>query len=390
MSWDRMGDVAVLGRFVADAPGADEPRQGASLDVSAPQAVRRLWVAKIEDESETVRSFWLEPVDGRPLAANLPGQFLPIALDIPGRDVVRRTYTISSAFDGRTYRLSVKREALPGRPAGVASNWMHDTLRVGSVIQANAPRGDFVIDDSAKRPIALISGGIGVTPMIAMLEHLVARDDPREIVFLQAVRHSDDHAFRQHVRSVTAGRSHVRVHVRYSEPRAADLESGKADSLGVIDEPLLRAVLPSPDIDVYLCGPPGFMQAIYDALLRVGVPDRQIQFEAFGPASLQRQAAPVALRRTEATAAASERPTVRFAKSGIAAAWDPATENLLAFAEAQGLQPDFGCRSGTCGTCAVRATAGHHRYVDEPLADTLDGEVLICCAVPDGPIELDL
>ncbi|MGK9169189.1 pyridoxamine 5'-phosphate oxidase family protein [Inquilinus limosus] len=156
----------------------DEAERAAAAE-AARNTLRPFTVSRIVEESATIRSFILEPADGSSVVPHRPGQFLPIALDIPGRDrPVRRTYTLSDAPDGRSYRISVKRETGPGG-SGLASHWLHDHVRVGDIIRALAPRGDFVLAADSRRPVLLLSAGVGVTPMIAMLNHLIGRNPER-------------------------------------------------------------------------------------------------------------------------------------------------------------------------------------------------------------------
>jgi ferredoxin len=156
---------------------------------------------------------------------------------------------------------------------------------------------------------------------------------------------------------------------------------------------LLKSLLPFDDHEFYLCGPPGFMQALYDGLRDLGVRDARLQAEAFGPSSLK--------RRPDGAAAAPPPPapparqaTVVFATTGEAAEWTPERGTLLEFAEGKGLSPPFSCRAGHCGSCATRMTAGRVTYAEPTAWRPGEGEVLLCCALPaadgDGPVVLDL
>ncbi|MDJ1159547.1 pyridoxamine 5'-phosphate oxidase family protein [Chelatococcus sp. SYSU_G07232] len=345
-------------------------------------AYRRFTVTRIEDESETVRSFYLEPADGGGLAGHRPGQFLPIALDIAGEPrPVRRTYTLSEEANGRHYRISVKRAGT----GALASTWLHDTVGPGTTVRAMAPRGDFTLDPDSRRPVVLISGGVGITPTIAMLDHLLGgtedrmRYPGRRVWSIHAARHGGEHAFAAHVRALATRRSTLAVHVRYSAPRAGDVLGRDHDSVGRIDAELLKGLLPLDDYDFYLCGPQGFMQSVYNMLLGLGVRDERIRHEAFGPARLE--------RRGPAAVAAQVLPpaveaAVTFEASGVAAAWDPSRGSLLDLAEAAGIDAPWSCRSGTCGTCAVRLVAGAVTYAAAPSASPGEGEALLCCALP--------
>lgn len=391
------------GRWIEDAVPLrwSAPQQAAQLAVTGTweeaglaakaeasrNTLRPFTVTRIVEESATIRSFVLEPADGGSVVAHQPGQFLPVALDIPGRDrPVRRTYTLSDAPDGRTYRISVKREAEPG----LASNWLHDQVRVGDTIRALAPRGDFVLDADSRRPVLLLSAGVGVTPMIAMLNSLIGRNPDRlrhpgrGIWFVHAARDGAEHAFAGHLRALEARAPTLTTHIRYSRPRPQDVAGRDHDDAGHIDAALLRRLLPLDDYDVYLCGPAGFMQAMQEALAGLGVRPERIRSEAFAIGS----AAPVDPATLAPPVAEAK---VEFRASGRSAAWDPSKGSLLDLAEAAGIEAPWSCRSGLCGTCAARVAEGAVTYAEPPAGAPRPGEALVCCAVPaSGRVVLDL
>lgn len=336
-------------------------------------------VTRIVAESDTARSFHLQPADGGGVAPHRPGQYLPVALDTGGTRPLRRTYTLSDAPDGRSYRITVKRE-----PGGTASAWMHDRIRQGDVIRAARPAGGFALDTDSRRPVLLLSAGIGATPMIAMLNHLLGgpegrrRAPHRRVWYVHAARHGGEHPFRGHLRGMAATHpEHLAVHVRYSAPRPQDVPGQDFEAAGRIDRDALRALLPLDDYDVYLCGPAGFMIDMRAALDGLGVRPERIRTEAFGPAGPTLDAAGV-------TAA-----EVGFEASGVVAAWTPAAGSLLDLAEANGIDAPSSCRSGACGSCAARLVAGGVRYPRAPVAEAAPGFVLLCQAVPaDGRVAI--
>ncbi len=359
------------------------------------QAWRPFRVARVVDESSVIRSFHLEPTDGAGLIPHLAGQHLPIRVSLPGCDKpVLRTYTLSVAPSDNLYRISVKRE-------GRVSRHLHDIVREGDEIEARAPAGQFTIDAlERQRPAVLLAAGVGVTPMLAMLRHVVyegrRKNRIRPVWLFHAARTKAERAFdRELGELVAAAEGAVRLVRVLSDPGEA--EQGKDyDAAGRIDVALLKATLPFDDYDFYLCGPPAFMQAVYDGLRGLNVADGRIHAEAFGPASLE--------RRADAGAAAPAGPPpatepvrVVFAKSGKEARWAPGAGSLLELAEARGLSPEFSCRSGTCGTCRTRVLHGAVAYDKPPAFAVSVGEALICCAVPaagaagmDEALQLDL
>jgi ferredoxin-NADP reductase/predicted pyridoxine 5'-phosphate oxidase superfamily flavin-nucleotide-binding protein len=362
-------------------------------------AWRPFKVAQIVDESTTIRSFHLEPADGAGVIPHEAGQHLPIRVALPDETgapgavkTVRRTYTISSGPADGGYRISVKRE-------GVVSRYLHDTLRVGSVIEARAPAGRFTIDAQEERPAVLLAAGVGITPMIAMLRHIVYEGlrtrHMRPTWLFQSARTLHERAFTDEVdylASVSGGA--VEIVRTLSDPQGA--RRGKDfDQSGRLDIALLRETLPLDDYDFYLCGPAGFMQSLYDGLRKLNIADERIHAEAFGPSGLKRTregtvtgtaAAATAPSAPSAPAvqhvpAAQPTPVV-FAKSGKEAQWNPASGSLLELAEAQGLSPEFSCRGGTCGSCRTRIVDGVVAYASPPEFPVGENEALICCAVP--------
>lgn len=359
-----------------------ETEQSLSASRSGPRH-RPFRVTRIEEESDTARSFHLEPADGGGIAPYRPGQHLPITVDgtNAGRPV-HRTYTLSDAPGGRSYRITVKREA-----GGLASNWLHDRLRPGDTVRASQPAGRFILDTDSRRPVLLLSAGIGVTPMIAMANHLLGgpegrrRAPHRRVWFVHAARHGGEYAFRSHIAGLAAAHpDHLTIHVRYTAPRAQDRIGLDYHGTGRLDREALRSVLPLDDYDVYLCGPSGFMADMIEALSSLGVRAERIRTEAFGT------------RTDPAVESGSiQKATVTFRRTGITADWTPETRSLLELAEAHGIDAPYGCRAGSCGTCATQVPAGAVRYQRTTDASPAPGHALICQAVPSSAhVELDL
>lgn len=345
-------------------------------------------VVRIEDESTVIRSFYLEPADGSTLLDYKPGQFLTVrtqAADCGKQSV--RTYTVSSAPHDPQYRISVKREE-----DGEVSRCLHDHVRPGDIMEVKAPAGDFYLREDSERPILMLSAGVGITPMMSMLrhtafEHMRARGG-RPITFIHAARSGAERAFLGEARSLanTEGFRYVSV---LSAPEKT-LAAGKDyNGTGHISREMLQSILPLDDYDVYLCGPAGFMQAMYDLLLSLGIRDSRIYAEAFGPASMTRQPEAGTTAEDELVNEA-DGALVEFADSHVEQRWEPSEGTLLEFAENHGLAPEFGCRSGACGTCKVKLLAGKVTYRTKPSSEIADDEVLTCCAVPakDGGDEI--
>ena len=347
-------------------------------------AVGREWrtfrVERIVDESSTIRSFHLTPNDGLGLMPHAAGQHLPIRLRLSGQGVPTiKTYTLSSAPSDAVYRISVKRE-------GAVSSYLHDHLKEGDTLEARAPDGQFTIDASAHRPAVLISAGVGITPMLAMLRHIVYEGMRtrhfRPTYFIHGSRTLKERPFDAELAELIKAANGKAVLVRVLSDPGGDEQPGRDyDFAGRIDINVLKHVLPFDDYDFYLCGPPEFMQSLYEQLRALHIADERIFAEAFGPASLRRTAD---LNRplVEYPAPSNQDVPVVFLKSGKDARWTPDSGSLLELAESQGLSPEYSCRGGTCGTCRTKLLEGEVTYTLAPDAAHDASHVLICCAVP--------
>ncbi|WP_332748714.1 NO-inducible flavohemoprotein [Hydrogenophaga sp.] len=236
------------------------------------RGTRTLRLARKVVESELITSFYLEPIDGQPLLTFTPGQYLTLVLEIDGQ-TLRRNYSLSDAPGKPWYRISVKRES-----GGHASNWLHDNLQVGMDVQAQAPCGDFLLDTKTQRPLVLVTGGVGITPAMSMLEASAAGGRP--IHFIHAARHGGIHAFRDRVESLAAAHANVQPFYVYDEPRDTD----SPHAVGFVTQQLLAELLPPDrDVDLYFLGPKPFMQSVYASGRALGIPDAQLRYEFFGP-----------------------------------------------------------------------------------------------------------
>lgn len=362
---------------------ADRVQQAAALS----SAWRPYTVTEVVRESATVQSFHLEPADGMGVAAHVPGQFISLRAPVDGTLHIR-SYTLSDAPNGRSYRISVKRD-------GAVSGWLHDHLAPGARIELLGPGGDFTFEQGTRRPAVLLSAGIGITPMIAMLNGLLVNGSRTRhrhpIHFFHGARNRGEHAFAERLQTLAAGHRNLNVHIRYSggEPEASDIANWQA-SAGRIDLDWLKSQLPFDDYDFYLCGPAAFMQQMYDGLRSLNIADARIRFEAFGPASVRRDAATAI---SVAKPAAPVPVPVQFAQSGMSALWDGSAGSLLELAEAKGVPVESSCRSGQCGACAAGLLSGAVEYTRTCGAEVAAGQVLMCSAVPaagSAPIMLAL
>ena len=236
-------------------------------------------VAGRRAESEIITSFTLTPADGGPVLRHRPGEYLTFWLEVPGHAPLKRNYSISSAPDSRSYRISVKRE-----PMGIASGWLHDAVRPGTRLKVAAPAGDFVLPEEAPRPVVLLSGGVGVTPLLSML-HAVAARPGAAAHFIHGTLSGATHALGEEARALAAASGgRITASTFYEAPRPEDVAGRDYDEAGRITPDWLRTNTPLAGADYYLCGPRPFLRDFAAALTALGVPAGQIHYEFFGPA----------------------------------------------------------------------------------------------------------
>ena len=235
-------------------------------------------VAEKIRESAIITSFVLAPKDGGAVIPHKPGQYLTFRFDSSDIAGEKRNYSISAGPNGQTYRISVKREDL-----GAASRFLHDQIQVGDVLRATPPAGDFFLADQPARPVVLLSGGVGLTPMVSMVEHIAKAHPELEAHFVHGALNSDVHALDGHVRALAKDHGGVAVTTFYSDPLQGDRAGESHDVDGFISIDWLRANTPFAEADFYLCGPMPFLKAFVTGLAGAGVPADRIHYEVFGP-----------------------------------------------------------------------------------------------------------
>ena len=237
-----------------------------------------------QPESDVITSFVLEPVDGKPVIDFEPGQYISVAVQVPRLGLQQiRQYSLSDAPNGRSYRISVKREGGddPNR-AGYVSSLLHDQVKVGDVIRVAAPHGTFYVDVNATTPVVLISGGVGLTPMISMLNRVLQTPD-RKVVFVHGARNSAVHAMKDHLQQTAQQHANFKTIIFYNEALPADQKGKDYDYPGFVNVDLIADQILLPDADYYICGPIPFMRMQHDALIGKGIKETKIHYEVFGP-----------------------------------------------------------------------------------------------------------
>jgi ferredoxin-NADP reductase/MOSC domain-containing protein YiiM/ferredoxin len=347
-----------------------------------------LKVIMIGQESADVVSLTMQRPDGEPLPEALPGQYVVLRLrPSAGAAPIFRSYSLSGPASTDRYRISVKIE-----PNGVGGAYLRDHVRAGDNLEVSSPRGSFVLQ-SGDRPVALLSAGIGATPVLAMLYAMQSARSTRPVLWLHAARDGSHLPFAAEVRRLVSDLGRGRAYVCFSQPEVADRLGTDFDAVGRLSRAMFDNVGLIPDTDVYLCGPSRFMADMRAALTEFGVKPDHIHVEIFngGESSTPGIAGGVMKTPHRPPLDLETGPLVSFARSGIAAHWNPsAYQSLLELAEACDVPVRWACRTGVCHNCESGLISGNVAYEPQPLDPPATGNLLICCSRPVGDIVVDL
>ncbi|PLR76199.1 NO-inducible flavohemoprotein [Bacillus sp. V3-13] len=236
-------------------------------------------------ESDVITSFYLKPEDGKEIADFIPGQYVSLHFNIDGEKYNHiRQYSLSDTPGKDYYRISVKREDGNKAPDGIVSNYLHNQVEVGDTLQVSAPAGDFVLHSDSLTPVVLISGGVGITPMLSMLNTIVEREPDRKVTFIHAAANSKVHAMRDHLAKISNEKQNVTSYLFYDSPTEEDRQSKNCDFEGFISYEWLKEQIEfNEETDFYFCGPVPFMKSVYQSLNKLGIREDKIHFEFFGP-----------------------------------------------------------------------------------------------------------
>lgn len=338
-------------------------------------------VSETKDEVRDIRSLRLTPQDSEPAATFRAGQFLTVRVPTASGSI-NRTWSLSEySEEGCDYRLTVRKV-----DGGVGSSWIHG-IEPGAVVEVRPPAGQFVIERSGLRPIVLISAGIGVTPMVSMLKAHSRGYRPTPLTWIHSTRSSETHVHRAEVEALLAANPLFTRQVHYTRPELADRQGVDFDIHGRLEPGHLEALVSQPsrytlisrEIELngrtrefFICGPRAFEEEVIRTLKALGVADHHIKSESFQPTDVERHAL-----------AGPEEATIRFQQSGLTGIWQAAEDtSLLDLAESLGMEPEFGCRLGSCGACQAKVVEGEVGYPFRPIADIAPGAALLCCARP--------
>jgi ferredoxin-NADP reductase len=366
---------------------------GASGPATAPAAgtepawpgFRPLRVARVVPENPTVSSVYLTAADRDPLPAARAGQYLTLRIPGAAEPAPVRSYSLSSAPGADPYRISVKRE-----PHGLVSGYLNTRLRPGAILDAAAPRGDFVLD-AGTGPVLLISAGIGVTPVLSMLHRLADARSTRSIWWLHGARSPQEHPFAAEAHTLLASLPRAHEHVYYSAATPPERQRAHAAAGHLSKDALAALGLPA-SATAYVCGPQSFMADMQQALTAAGIDPARVRTELFGalPSINPGLAGQAGRPPHQPAGPPGTGPLVTFARSGISAPFATGRRSVLELADACDVPSRWSCRTGVCHTCVTPLLSGRITYRPDPLELPADGQVLICCARPGTDIVLDM
>ncbi|MGK0389842.1 MAG: ferredoxin-NADP reductase [Maribacter sp.] len=336
---------------------------------------RNFRVDKIAQESATIKSFYLVKVNAESIEDYFPGQFITISISINGKELIRN-YTISDAPEKGYFRLTIKREE-----QGIVSKYLHDNINKGDILNISKPTGKFHIDVAASNPVILISGGVGITPMLSMAEYIVTHQPNRSIHFLHSSMNKKVQPMMERLREMQGKYDNFKLSIFHTTP-VEEVKEVDYDEEGFITENHLTKNLEA-SVEYYLCGPTMFMEAMYNHLIALEVNEKSIHYEFFGEGK-KLGIAPISSNLV------STDIIINFSKSGVKINWSEESLSILELAEANGISPAFSCRMGTCSTCETTLTNGGIKYDPEPFMEATEGKIFICCAKPTTDIILDL
>ena len=341
------------------------------------QGFRSLRVLSNEPESSGVRSIRLGSPEGEPLPSFRPGQHVVLKTTTPEGNTLIRSYSLSGQPDAGNYRISIKRE-----PGGAGSGILQDRLLPNTTVETSAPRGSFTLDETSTAPVVLLSAGIGVTPLLAMLHSLV--HTKRKVFWVHGARDGSHLSFGDEITALLETLTDSERLVAFSRPAQKDVQGSGYDVHGRLNlTALARLAIPS-TAEYYICGPSGFLRYFRDELVRAEVDRALIHSESFGGAIAGKSEA------SAISTGAKAEFSITATRSNRVLGWSSDSGSLLELAEAEQIPVPFACRVGVCHRCESGLLAGNIAYEPQPLDPPQAGRVLLCCARPASDLVLDL
>jgi ferredoxin-NADP reductase len=350
---------------------------------SAWNGTRQFRVISRTKECSDIASFFLKPIDEKPLPPFQPGQFLTFELNAPGtNETFVRCYSLSDSHNPDFYRVTIKRVSPPQREPS-SSNYFHDHVSVGTVLKIRAPGATFVRDPRDTRPSVFLSSGVGLTPLLSMLQSMC--DNPieqeREVWFFFGVRDGSEHIMKRVLQELAKNNPWLKLNICYSQPRPTDQLGTDYQHKSRVSVELLKEVLPSSNFAFYICGPPQMMSGMIAGLKAWGVPDKDVLYEAFGSDSAN-EANNVTVKKQSRTV------KVKFALSDKEEAY-AVDKPLLTLAEKCKAKISWGCKAGNCGMCKTLVQSGEVTYAKPPAATPDPGYCLPCVGIAKTDLVLE-
>ena len=370
--------------------GAGGGNSGLVSDISPPSAwagFHSARIAAIAHETSDVVALELEAMDQTNLPVPSPGQFVVLRLQPPlAAETAMRSYSICGVPSATRYRLGIKREA-----QGTVGTYVAERARAGDIVEMSAPRGSFILQPG-DAPVVLLSAGIGVTPVLAMLRALVDQSSQRQVWWLYAARNSSEHPFAAEARHLLGALPCASSHVWYSRPADQDVLGRDYDGTGHIDPATFAGLGITPDAHFYLCGPPGLLETLRTELQQWGLAADHVHTELFGsrPASTPGVVAEATRAPHAPEGQPGSGPSVSFVRSNLQVRWSARFTSLLELAEACDVPVQWSCRTGVCHTCETGLISGELTYNPQPLEPPARGDALLCCSKPDNDTVFDL
>ena len=249
---------------------------------------KKFKVIKKEPESNVITSFYLKPDDSESLPIFLPGQYITVRVSTSDGSTTMRNYSLSDRPGMDYFRISVKKEISDNHcdPKGYVSNKLHDEINVGDTLEIGPPCGEFTLNikDKHDRPLVLMAAGVGITPIISILNSALESMPNRKIFLIHGCLNEEVQAFKATIDDLADKYNNLQIHYRYSDINPEnEVLNEKYCSQGFVDADLIESLVPNRHADYYFCGPKPFMMNIYQDLLRWGIPASQVHFEFFGP-----------------------------------------------------------------------------------------------------------
>ncbi|MEE9337906.1 MAG: 2Fe-2S iron-sulfur cluster-binding protein [Methylococcaceae bacterium] len=349
------------------------------------EGYRKFTISKKEHEKKSgICSFYLKPHDGMSIPSFEPGQYLFFKLNLSTeKKPILRCYSLSdSPLNKDCYRVSIKKALPPGDnsnlPSGISSSYFHDNLQEGDIVDVRAPSGKFYIDLLSHKPVVLIGGGVGITPVLSMLNALCDINSQREIWFFFGIRNGDEHIMESHFKAIEDKFDNIHINICYSRPTEQDKKEKKYHHASRVNIDLLKQLLPSNNYEFYFCGPPQMMDSLETDLKTWGVPKSSVNFERFGSPS------------KKIVETLDKSIPINFSRSQKTLNWDGA-QSLLDLAEDNNIVIDSSCKRGMCGLCQTSIKSGSVFYdeIPEYLPELEEGLCLPCVAKTKDKLELD-